>query len=113
MDAALRANTHGVPLRPIERRVRRLVADGVPTVEIARRFRRAPDTIERVQDMSELRRGDGSSSPQGTVLNPLERRILHWRAHGFDHDEIGVKFRRSGDFVRRVEQLARHKLGSA
>ncbi|MCU1378062.1 MAG: hypothetical protein JWN29_1045 [Acidimicrobiales bacterium] len=110
MAAVVGANTHGVPLRPLERRVRRLSGEGVPTAEIARRFRRAPDTIERVQEMSELRQGDGSSSTQGEVLNPLERRILQWRADGFDHEEIGAKFRRSGDFVRRVEQFARHKL---
>jgi DNA-binding CsgD family transcriptional regulator len=110
--AVVGANTHGVPLRPIERRVRRLRGEGVPTAEIARRFRRAPGTIQRVQEMSELRQGDGSSSTQGEVLNPLERRILQWRADGVDHEEIGAKFRRSGDFVRRVEQFARHKLGT-
>jgi DNA-binding CsgD family transcriptional regulator len=112
VETTIRANAHGVPLRPLERRVRRLSADGIPVGEIARRFRRDPHTIERVREMSELRQGDGSGSMHGAVLNPLERRILQWRAHGVDHDEIGVKFRRSGDFVRRVEQFARHKLGT-
>lgn len=112
MEAAIETNAQGVPLRPIERRVRRLRAQGMPATEIARRFRRAPDTIERVGAMSELRQGDGSAMIHAGVLNPLERRILQWRADGLEHDEIGVKFRRSGDFVRRVEQFAGHKLGT-
>jgi DNA-binding CsgD family transcriptional regulator len=99
------------PLRPFERRVRQLMSEGVPTAEIARRFRRGPGTIERVRDMSELRRGDGSSTAQSDVLNPLERRILRWRASGASHKDIATMFRRSPAFVRRVERLAMMKLG--
>jgi hypothetical protein len=100
--------TH-MPLRPIERRVQRLMADGVSTAEIARRFRRTPETIERVDQMAGMRVGDGSSTT-GDVLRPLERRILRWRADGVDHAVIGEMFRRSPNFVRRVEQLAQLKL---
>ena len=109
---ASRWNAQGATLRPIERRVRRLSAEGVPTGEIARRFRRQPSTIQRVSQMSELRQGDGSGVTSAGVLNPLERRILRWRADGVGHDDIGAKFRRSGDFVRRVEGFARYKLAS-
>ena len=85
------------------------MADGVPTDEIARRFRRTPETIERVDQMAGMRVGDGAST-SGDVLRPLERRILRWRADGVDHEVIGEMFRRSGDFVRRVEGFAQLKL---
>ena len=85
------------------------MAEGVPTEEIARRFRRSPETIERVDQMAGMRQGDGSSTT-GDVLRPLERRILRWRADGVDHEVIGEMFRRSGDFIRRVEQFAQLKL---
>lgn len=49
---------------------------------------------------------------QGAALRPIERRVLRWRADGVGHDDIGAKFRRSGDFVRRVEGFARYKLAS-
>lgn len=98
-------------MRPFERRVRQLTSEGVPTTEIARRFRRGPDTIERVRRMSRLRRGADGSAVRGEVLNPLERRILRWRAGGASHNDIARMFRRSPAFVRRVERLARMKLG--
>jgi DNA-binding CsgD family transcriptional regulator len=105
-------NAHGAPLRPIERRVRRLTMEGTSTDEIARRFRRTPETIARLRDMSELRRGDGAASVQGDVLRPVERRVLRWLADGASHEDIGGKLCRSGDFVRRVESFAQHKLGT-
>jgi hypothetical protein len=102
-------NAHGVHLRPLERRIRKLADSGTPTGEIARRFRRAPRTIERVREMSELRQGDGSATLVD-VLTPRERRVLLWRARGASYEDIGAKFRRSSYFVRRVEKLARQKL---
>jgi DNA-binding CsgD family transcriptional regulator len=98
-------------MRPFERRVRQLMREGVTTAEIGRRFRRGPDTIERIRDMSELRRGDSASSGRAEVLSPLERRILRWRASGASHKDIATMFRRSPAFVRRVERLAMMKLG--
>ncbi|MGD9796600.1 MAG: hypothetical protein AB7H43_03775 [Acidimicrobiia bacterium] len=97
-------------LRPIERRVLRLTSEGVPTAEIARRFRREPATIERVREMSELHADDDPGRLRGDVLTAMERRILRWRADGLDHATIATMFRRSPSFVRRVEQLARGKL---
>ena len=95
-------------LRPVERRVLRLVADGVDHIEIARRFRRRPDFVDRVIAYAGMPRS--SVQPAGEALRPVERRILKWRASGAAHDDIGCRFHRSAGHIRRVEQLAAYKL---
>jgi hypothetical protein len=95
-------------LRPIERRMRRLTAEGVPAVEIGRRFCRSPEFVQRVLEMSELDRTP--ASPDASPLRPLERRILRWREDGADSAQIASRFRRSPEFVERVEGLAHYKL---
>jgi DNA-binding CsgD family transcriptional regulator len=100
------ANDDG--LRPLERRMRRLRADGCSDAEIASRFRRSPDHVRRVLTMSEF---DGrQAAPDGASLRPLERCILRWRDSGAATSEIATRFRRSPGFVQRVEDLARYKL---
>lgn len=95
-------------LRPVERRVLRLTEGGIDDSEIGRRFRRSPDWAARVRELAEVpHRGAG---PRGDVLRPLERRILRWRAAGVGHDELAPRFRRSPDFLRRVESLAHYRL---
>jgi hypothetical protein len=95
-------------LRPVERCVLRLVANGVDHGEIARRFRRRPDFVARVIAYSAM--------PHTTVqaathaLRPVERRILKWRASGAAHADIGRRFRRSPGHIQRIEQLASYKL---
>ena len=98
-------------LRPVERRVLRLADDGVSLVEIARRFQRSPDHIERVIGWSQLPGRDGTT--EIATLRPLERCVLHWRAQGAAYEDIGPRLRRSADFVERVESFARYKLLSA
>jgi hypothetical protein len=98
-------------LRPIERRVLRLTGEGVSTSEIARRFQRSPDHIERVIEWSRLPGRDGTT--EIATLRPLERRVLQWRDQGAAYADIGPRFRRSADFVERVEGFARQKLLSA
>jgi DNA-binding CsgD family transcriptional regulator len=101
-------------LRPIERRVLALKEEGVPSNEIAHRFRRGRQFIEQVEELAALdgrdakrrRRRDGS-------LRPVERRILKWRDQGLSTDELAERFRRSPEFVARVERLARYKLRRA
>jgi DNA-binding CsgD family transcriptional regulator len=98
-------------LRPLERRVLRLLEQGVDTQEIARRFRRSPEMIRRIAGWADLPRPGRGLLLQGDVLRPLERRVLRWRAQGAGYAEIAPRFRRSPEFVARVEELAHYKLG--
>lgn len=95
-------------LRPLERRVLRLAADGVDDGEIGRRFRRSPEWAGRVRSLAAMPRG--GRQLQGDVLRPLERRVLRWRAAGADVDALSPMFRRTPDFLRQVESLAHYKL---
>ena len=96
-------------LRPIERRVLQLEADGVDHEEIARRFKRSAGHISRISNYARLPNRAVSRAEAGE-LRPIERRILAWRAKGADHDEIGQRFKRSADHIRRVEILAEYRL---
>jgi DNA-binding CsgD family transcriptional regulator len=99
-----------VALRPIERRILRLKGEGVSVKEIARRFRRSSDHIDRVIGWARL---PGRGSPtESETLRALERRVLRWRDQGAAYEDIGARFRRSPDFVERVEGFARYKLHS-
>lgn len=96
-------------LRPVERRIHRLVQQDVSIGDIARRFRRSPGFINRVIEMSELS-SRTPSLPSSSGLRPVERRILRWRDQGASHAEIAPRFHRSPEFVEQVENLARYKL---
>jgi len=96
-------------LRPVERRIQRLVQQEVPVGDIARRFRRSPGFIHRVIEMSELS-GRTQSVPSASRLRPVERRVLRWRDPGASHGDIAPRFHRSPEFVEQVENLARYKL---
>jgi DNA-binding CsgD family transcriptional regulator len=95
-------------LRPVERCVLRLVANGVDHIEIARRFRRRPDFVDRVIAYAGM--PHNRVEPAWNALRPLERRILKWRASGAAHADIGHRFHRSAGHIRRIEQLASYKL---
>lgn len=97
-------------LRPLERLVLRLVAEGVGDVEIGRRFRRSPEMIRRIDTMARLPRTVRAPAISDDGLRPLERRILRWRHYGATYAEIGARFRRSPAFVARVETLVHYKL---
>jgi DNA-binding CsgD family transcriptional regulator len=97
-------------LRPVERLVLRLIDAGVGDVEIARRFRRSPEMIQRIAAMARLPRAAGVRVVSDDELRPLERRLLRWRHYGATYTEIGSRFRRSPAFMARVEALARYKL---
>jgi hypothetical protein len=124
MDTMIRTTTRTVTLRPIERRVRRWVDSGVGDAEIARRFRRSTGWVARVRMLAELDRAVTEPSAQAAAANratatatdgrlrPLERRLLRWRDQGVDYDELSSRFRRSPEFLARVERYARYKLAS-
>jgi DNA-binding CsgD family transcriptional regulator len=97
-------------LRPIERRILQLVDRGLDPAEIARRFRRSPDFVARVIDLTRLpgRVAGATTEPGG--LRPLERRVLRWRDRGTTAAEIAGRFRRSPAHIEQVERLARYKL---
>ena len=78
-------------LRPIERRIRRLVGDGVSETDIAERFRRSPEFVRRVLAFSALpgRHAQVADSP----LRPLERRVLRWREEGAPSADIRTSAR--------------------
>lgn len=95
-------------LRPVERCVLRLAADGVDHLEIARRFKRRPGFADRVIAFAGMHHT--STPPAGDALRPVERRILKWRASGAAHADIGRRFHRSAAHIRRIEELATYKL---
>ena len=91
-------------LRPIERRVLALKASGQTTAEIARRFKRGENHIERIIGWTDIPRRPRERRRDG--LRPVERRVLALRNDGLSHEEIGVLFRRDAEFARRVESIA-------
>jgi DNA-binding CsgD family transcriptional regulator len=97
-------------LRPFERRVLRLSRSGIDSAEIARRFRRSPEFVERVINLTRVPRRHASAEPAQHRLRPLERRVLKWRDSGTPTDDIAARFRRSPRHVEQVERLARWKL---
>jgi hypothetical protein len=94
-------------LRPVERCVLRLVAGGVEHTEIARRFRRRPEFVDRVIAYTQMPRL--AEQPATQALRPVERRVLKWRASGADHADIGRRFHRSADHIEQIERLAAYK----
>ena len=91
-------------LRPVERRMLALRAEGIEVEEIARRFRRSPQHVERVLTWSKIPRAQEPDRPEG--LRPIERRVLAMRGEGLSYDEIGRRFNRGPDHIRRVERYA-------
>ena len=98
-------------LRPIERRVRRLADEGLGHAEIARRFGHSREFIARVMDLARLP-GRSARPHDAHRLRPVERRILGWLDKGAAHADIAPLFRRSPEFIARIEQFAQYKLSS-
>lgn len=89
----------------------RHVDAGMPSAEIAWRFRRSPRTIDQILKLSKIPRRERTSSEPGR-LRAVERRVLKARQAGINHAEIAARLRRSPAFVAQIEHLAGHKLRS-
>jgi DNA-binding CsgD family transcriptional regulator len=96
-------------MRPLERRITQLAAEGVTSEEIGRRFNRSADHIDRVLGLARLPGRTGQSSDRDG-LRAVERRVLSMRDNGLDHAEIGRRFKRSAAHMRRIEGLAYYKM---
>jgi hypothetical protein len=108
-------------LRPVERRVLRWAEVGLDDAEIARRFGRSERWVAQVRFLADLDRSapldqpdmsdrsDTSDRPADR-LRPLERRLLRWRRAGVRHEDLSGRFRRSPEFLARVEDYAKYKL---
>jgi len=86
-----------------------MTEQGLDDVEIGRRFRHSAEWAARVRDLSAIPRPDGHHL-RGDVLRPIERRVLRWRAAGAGYDDLSGRFRRSPEFLQRVETLAQYRL---
>lgn len=110
-------------LRPVERRVLRWTEAGLDDAEIARRFGRTERWVAQVRFLADLDRSgppgppdtsgrSGTSGRPADRLRPLERRLLRWRRAGARHGELSARFRRSPEFLARVEDYANYKLAT-
>lgn len=101
-------------LRPVERRVLRWAERGLDDAEIARRFGRGERWAAQVRFLADVERPPPSPrAERRDRLRPLERRLLRWREAGEDHEALSDRFRRSPEFLARVEEYANYKLTSA
>jgi DNA-binding CsgD family transcriptional regulator len=97
-------------LRPVERRVLRWAETGLTDAEIGQRFGRGERWVEQVRTLAAVDR-PASGVVRTDPLRPLERRLLRWREQGLGLAELGTRFRRSPEFLARVEGYAQYKLG--
>jgi DNA-binding CsgD family transcriptional regulator len=96
-------------LRPIERRVLAMRADGLTDADIAGKIRKSPDLVSKMAEWAQLPGRDASRVVDDHLLTPLERRVVAMRDEGQSHGEIAERFRRSARFIRQVEGLARYR----
>lgn len=90
-------------LRPVERRVLAMRADGHSLEDIGAAFRRSPVHIGRIIEWSAIPRTGPAPN-----LKPraLENRVLSFRGSGASHAEIAGRFNKTPAFIKRVEGLA-------
>src|SRR6476620_8165605 len=94
-------------LRPLERRLSRLAAEGVVPAEIGRRCNRSEQFVERVLVLADL---PGRSAPEPRHgLRPIERCVLRWRDQGVSTFDMADRFRRGPGYIEQVLELADYK----
>lgn len=96
-------------LRPMERCVLNMAADGVEIAEIAKRIRKTPGRVESIIAWTDIPRNRPATrrSP-----SPVESRVMALLADGETHEQIGQRFHRSARYVRQVEGLAHYRQGT-
>ena len=77
--------------------------------EIAARFNRSPEYVERLLGWTTIPRSGRSA--RADTLTPLQRRVLDLRAAGDSHAEIAAKFNKTERFIRQVNGLAHFREG--
>ncbi|MGB7860087.1 MAG: hypothetical protein WBM90_06285 [Acidimicrobiia bacterium] len=95
-------------LRPVERRILRLLRDGASVEEIAGQMQRSTGHIERVITWMAIPRARG---PQRRVPTALQRLVVKRRSRGESYETIGNSLKRSERFVRQVEGHAQFQEG--
>jgi len=93
-------------LRPIERRVLDMRAQGTDVAEIAARIRKSPEFVERMIEWTNIPRSGRTTDRH---LTPRQRRVLDLRARGETHRQIGERFKRGEAYIRQIEGLAHFK----
>lgn len=93
-------------LRPVERRVLAMRAEGQSLEQIGTAFRRSPDHIGRIIEWSTIPR---VGPPLNRKPRALENRVLSFRGSGVSHSEIADRFNKSPEFIRRVEGMAHYR----
>ena len=93
-------------LRPIERRVLEMRAQGTEVDEIATRIRRTPEFVERMIEWTKIPR---TGRTRDRYLTPRQRRVLDLRAQGESHSQIAERFKRGEAYIRQIEGLAHFK----
>lgn len=96
-------------LRPLERRVLSMAAEGVEIDEIAKRIRKRPDRVESIIAWTDIPRTRPAIRRSPT---PVESRVLALLAEGESHERIGRRLRRSAQYVKQVEGLAHYRRGT-
>lgn len=90
-------------LRPIERRIVAMKSDGLTTEDIAQRLNKSPTHVSRMMRWIEIPR---SRPAPRRYAEALESRVVHMRADGLSHEQIGTRLGKSADFSQRIERLA-------
>jgi DNA-binding NarL/FixJ family response regulator len=93
-------------LRPLERRVLSMAAEGLEIDEIATRIRKTPTRVESIIAWTDIPRTRPAVRRSPT---PVESRVLALLAEGESHERIGRRLRRSAGYVRQVEGLAHYR----
>lgn len=96
-------------LRPLESVILRLRGEGHDSADIGKKIGKKPGTVDRIVEMIEHKEDLEPSPRNRSGARPLERVILKLRARGETYGEIGNRLGRSGDNVRRVEQMSEYR----